>query len=65
MKKVLLFGLCAVLLLTGCGKSDTSTLEGAKKSKNSVICTQTKELDYRDIDALREQANGTFEEGLK
>jgi len=70
MKKGLLWGLiCMVLVLTGCGSKDSkdseSAIEKAKKSSNSVICTQTKKMNYYDIEALKEQEAGTYQEGLK
>ena len=67
MKKVLFtICLCSCLLLSGCGDKKTSaSIEEAKKSSNSVICTSTKDLNYYDIEALQEQKAGTYKEGYK
>lgn len=55
MKKVLFtICLCTCLLLTGCGEKDNgSKVESAKTSKNSVVCTTTSKLNYRDIEILK------------
>ena len=67
MKKGLItICLCSCLLLSGCGDKKTSgSIEEAKKSSNSVICTSTNDLNYYDIEALQEQKAGTYKEGYK
>ncbi len=61
-KNVLVISLAAILCLTGCGKKVTG-IENARTNKNNVICSRSKELDYRDVEALREQEKGTYVEG--
>ena len=65
MKKLLFtICLCSCLLLSGCGDKKTSaSIEEARKS-NSVICTSTNDLNYYDIEALKEQKEGTYQEGV-
>jgi len=61
-KNVLIISLIILLCLTGCGKKITG-IENARTNKNNVICSRSKELDYRDVEALREQEKGTYVEG--
>lgn len=64
MRKKLVIISLFMIILTGCENKGTA-IEIAQKSKNSVICTTIKELDYRDIEALRKQKEGTYKEGLE
>lgn len=65
MKKLLFtICLCSCLLLSGCGDNKTSkSIEEARKS-NSVSCVTTKKMNYYDIEALKEQKEGTYQEGV-
>ena len=65
MKKTLLMGVIGLVVLTGCGakKTSGSEVEKAKKSSNSVVCTRSEDLNYYDVEALKEQEAGTYQEG--
>lgn len=68
MKKRILFFCCLYIALTGCSvksNNSKSEVEKAKESSNSVICTQTKDMNYYDVEALKQQEEGTYKEGLE
>ena len=69
MKKTLLMGVISLVVLSGCGTKKTSgsgsDVQKAKKSSNSVVCTRSEDLNYYDVEALKEQEAGTYQDGAE